>query len=53
MGFSAALSIVLGIVIVAGLPITALWVPGTLLGIELVFFGLALFMLAGALRKVA
>jgi len=53
MAFSAALSIVLGIVILAGLPFTALWVPGTLLGIELVFFGMALFMLAGALRNIA
>jgi uncharacterized membrane protein HdeD (DUF308 family) len=53
MGFSAALSIVLGIVILVGLPFTALWVPGTLLGIELVFFGTALFMMAGALRRVA
>jgi uncharacterized membrane protein HdeD (DUF308 family) len=53
MAFSAALSIVLGVVILAGLPMTALWVPGTLLGIELVFFGMALFMLAGALRNIA
>jgi uncharacterized membrane protein HdeD (DUF308 family) len=51
MAFSAALSIVLGVVVIAGLPTTALWVPGTLLGVELVFFGMALFMLAGALRK--
>jgi len=51
MALSAALSLILGIAIIAGLPLTALWVPGTLLGIELIFFGMALFMLAGALRK--
>jgi uncharacterized membrane protein HdeD (DUF308 family) len=51
MAFSAVLSIVLGIAVLVGLPMTALWVPGTLLGIELVFFGMALFMLASALRK--
>lgn len=53
MAFSAALSIVLGIIVLVGLPFTALWVPGTLLGIELVFFGMALIMMAGALRKLA
>jgi uncharacterized membrane protein HdeD (DUF308 family) len=51
MAFSAALSLILGIIVLIGLPMTAFWVPGTLLGIELLFFGAALFMLASALRK--
>jgi uncharacterized membrane protein HdeD (DUF308 family) len=49
MAFSAALSIVLGVMIIAGLPLSGLLVPGTFLGIELVFFGTALFMIGRAL----
>lgn len=51
MAFSAALSIVLGVLVLAGLPETGLLIPGTLLGIELIFFGTALLMLARALRQ--
>lgn len=53
MAFSAALSLLLGVLVLAGLPGTGLLVPGTFLGIELVFFGAALFMVARAIRPAA
>lgn len=53
MAFSAALSLVLGVLVVAGLPGSGLLVPGTFLGIELVFFGVALFMIARAMARSA
>ncbi len=51
MAFSAVLSLVLGVLVLAGLPATGLLIPGTLLGIELIFFGIALFMLARAMAR--
>ncbi|MGE0151076.1 MAG: HdeD family acid-resistance protein [Reyranellaceae bacterium] len=51
MAFSAVLSLVLGILVLAGLPGTGLLVPGMFLGIELLFFGAALFMLARAMAR--
>lgn len=53
MALSAVLSIVLGVLVLAGLPGIGLLVPGTFLGIELVFFGTALFMLARAMARQA
>jgi uncharacterized membrane protein HdeD (DUF308 family) len=40
--FSALVDIVLGVIIVAGLPGTALWVIGLMVGINLLFTGIAL-----------
>src|SRR5262245_4018669 len=40
--FSALVDIVLGVIIVAGLPGTALWVIGLMVGINLLFTGVAL-----------
>lgn len=51
MAFSATLSLVLGVLVIAGLPGSGLLVPGTFLGIELVFFGVALFMIARAMAR--
>lgn len=42
MMFGGALSILLGIVIASGLPGTAFWVLGLIIGIDLIFYGIAL-----------
>lgn len=49
---SAICSFVLGIYIIFTFPISALWVPGTLLGIEFLFSGASLIGLAFAARKL-
>lgn len=50
MLLSAAIDIVLGILIVAGLPGTAVWVIGLMVGINLVFTGVALVVAANVCR---
>ncbi|MGZ3745081.1 MAG: HdeD family acid-resistance protein [Pseudobdellovibrionaceae bacterium] len=49
---SAIASFALGFYIVFTFPISALWVPGTLLGIEFLFSGTGLVGLAWAIRKL-
>lgn len=49
--FSGILSIVLGLLILTGLPGTAFWALGLLIGINMLFFGAALFGLALNLPK--
>lgn len=49
--FSGLLGIVVGIIIWAGLPGTAVWVLGLLVGIELIFSGWAMIMIAMAGKK--
>lgn len=49
---SAIASIILGIYIVASLPLSALWVPGTLLGIDFVIAGLSMIRLSTELRHL-
>ncbi len=44
--FSALVDIVLGVIIVAGLPGTAIWVIGLMVGINLLFTGVALLVSA-------
>jgi uncharacterized membrane protein HdeD (DUF308 family) len=44
--FSAVVDIILGIIIVAGLPGTAVWVIGLMVGINLLFTGVALLVSA-------
>lgn len=48
---SGLLSLALGILILTGLPGTAFWTLGLLIGINMLFFGLALFCLAYNLPK--
>lgn len=43
---SGVLDVVLGVILFAGLPGTALWAPGVLLGISLLFGGWAFIMMA-------
>jgi uncharacterized membrane protein HdeD (DUF308 family) len=50
--FSGLLSLALAAIIFSGLPGTAVWVIGLLLGINMLFFGFAIFGLASNLPKV-
>ncbi|HWE37476.1 MAG TPA: HdeD family acid-resistance protein [Isosphaeraceae bacterium] len=50
--FGGALSVVLGLLIYADLPESALWVIGTFLGIDLLFQGWAWVLLALAVRRL-
>jgi uncharacterized membrane protein HdeD (DUF308 family) len=49
--FSGLMSLFLSFLIMAGMPLTALWVVGLIVGIDLVFSGLAMFMITLAVRK--
>ena len=49
---SSVVSLALGVYIVISFPMSALWVPGTLLGIEFIFNGTGLTGLAFAVRKM-
>ncbi|MGZ6480239.1 MAG: HdeD family acid-resistance protein [Bdellovibrionales bacterium] len=51
--FSSILTFFLGVYIIAGLPFTALWVPGLLLGLDLVFSGINMIAFAIAFHKPA
>lgn len=50
---SAIASIILGGYIVANLPLSALWIPGVLLGIDFVIAGLSMIRLSTALRQLS
>ncbi len=50
--FSGLLSIVLGLLILSGLPSASAVLIGLLFGINMFFYGLALFMLAQSLKKM-
>ncbi len=47
----AAISFILGVYILATLPISAFWLPGTLLGVDLLFGGLGLIGVAITVRE--
>jgi len=47
------LSIILGIIVLSGLPGTALWVIGLILGIDLIFSGITLMGLGSRLKVLA
>jgi uncharacterized membrane protein HdeD (DUF308 family) len=49
---SGGLSVVLGLLVAFALPGAALWVPGLLLGIDLLFYGVALLAIVRAARQV-
>ena len=50
IGVSGALSVLLGLVLLFGLPGTALWAVGLLVGIDLIFLGIAEIAMASALK---
>ena len=49
---SGLITLVLGILITVHWPSSSLWVIGTFVGIDLMFYGFSLITLAGALKKV-
>ena len=51
--FSGLVDIVLGLIIISGMPGTAVWVIGLLVGINLFMMGVAILMVAFAVRKSA
>ncbi len=51
IAFSAVIAILLGIEIIAGWPLSGLWVLGLLLGIDLIFNGVAVLFLGFGLKK--
>jgi uncharacterized membrane protein HdeD (DUF308 family) len=53
MLFSAGMDVLLGILIISGLPGSTLWVLGLLVGINLLFTGIALIMAARQFRSLA
>ena len=52
MLLSAVVDLVLGIIIVLGLPGSAVWVLGLLVGVNFLFTGLAILMIAVAVRRL-
>lgn len=51
VGVSGALSLLLGLILLFGLPGTATWAIGLLVGIDLIFLGLTEIAMASALRR--
>ncbi|WP_246669103.1 HdeD family acid-resistance protein [Ancylobacter sp. TS-1] len=51
IAFSAVIAVLLGIEIIAGWPVSGMWVLGLLLGIDLVFNGVAVLFLGLGLKK--
>ena len=51
--FSGAVSILLGIMLWRQFPFSGVWAVGTLVGVRLIFSGVALFSIGGAVRKGA
>ncbi len=49
--FSAACSILLGLLVISGWPGSAVWLIGLLVGIDLLFYGWALIALRSAVRR--
>lgn len=50
--FSGITALILAVIIFSGLPGTAAWAIGLLLGINMIFFGFALTSISAALRKL-
>lgn len=53
MAFSGLISIVLGVMIYTQWPVSAIWLVGVLVGIRLIFAGLAMLMVGSAGRALA
>lgn len=51
IAFSAVIAVLLGIEIIAGWPVSGMWVLGLLLGIDLIFNGVAVLFLGFGLKK--
>jgi len=51
IGFSGALSLLLGVLLLFGLPGTALWAIGLLVGIDLIFLGVAEIAMASVIER--
>lgn len=51
IGVSGALSVLLGVILLFGLPGTATWAIGLLVGIDLIFLGITEIAMANALRR--
>ena len=51
--FSGAVSVLLGIMLWRQFPFSGVWAVGTLVGVRLIFSGVALFSIGGAVRKRA
>jgi uncharacterized membrane protein HdeD (DUF308 family) len=51
LAFSSAISFLLGVVLLINFPISALWAPGLVVGIDLVSHGFAYFLIANGIRK--
>jgi len=51
IGFSGALSLLLGGLLLFGLPDTAMWAVGLLVGIDLIFLGVAEIAMASAIQR--
>ena len=52
MLFSAAMSFLLGILLLQEWPLSGLWAIGTLVGVNLLFAGFAMISIASAARKL-
>lgn len=53
MAFSGLISIVLGVMIYLQFPVSAVWLVGVLVGIRLIFAGMAMIMVGSATRAIA
>jgi len=53
MAFSGAISLVLGVMIYLQFPVSAVWLIGVLVGIRLIFAGMAMMMVGSVGRAVA
>ena len=51
--FSGVISLILGFLVLAGLPLTAFWAIGLVVGIDLIFGGWSIIMLSMAVRSAA
>jgi len=51
--FSGLVDLLLGVLVAVGLPETGLWVIGLLLGVELLFAGLSLILVASSMRAAS
>lgn len=53
MLFSAAMSVLLGILLFSGWPLSGIWAVGTLVGINLMFSGVSMISIGSAVRRRA
>ncbi len=51
MLFSAAMSVLLGILLFNGWPLSGIWAIGTLVGVNLLFVGFSMISIGSAVRR--